>query len=530
MIKLLIVDDDEIICRGIATCIDWEAHDIKVVGTVYDGELGLDMARRHQPDIMLVDINMPFMDGLELAYAVRQEFPAIKIILLTAYKEFAYAQRAVELQVFNYLSKPFLNEDVLQAVLDAKQAVVTERSYRREIEENQELIRQKYLSQIVLGQTQNPDKIRWCGLEPEHASYRVGVLMARCLYPELTGAGPGEALLAEEVALRLVMDETRLVLQRYAGASCFSRGERVVLLFSGSSGDVSTLAEEVAGELLRVLAGHDDYYACMGLGRPYTGAASIHHSYEEAQNALEYHYYHGNNSLIRIEEVEHVDGGNQMPFRLYREQLLDAVRQGDAGAAGAVVAQLFGSIRESRQYALPAVAFLAAELLVAAFKATGDEELYAHFIEGDVQGLCALHNVGSIGEVQRMMERGLARLFETHRQENTSEPEQLAARAVRYIEENYMNPDLSLKMVADHVHISTSYLCVLFRQLRQTSYVSYLNKTRMENAKRLLQKSNIKTYEVAFKVGYNSSQYFASSFKKYTGQTPGAFRSTARGL
>ena len=107
MYKLLIVDDDEIICRGLGTCIPWEEHDIQVVGLAYDGEAALACVDEELPDIIIADINMPFIDGMEFSYIVRQKYPEIKIILLTAYKEFSYARRAVQLQIFEYLTKPF---------------------------------------------------------------------------------------------------------------------------------------------------------------------------------------------------------------------------------------------------------------------------------------------------------------------------------------------------------------------------------------------------------------------------------------
>ena len=82
MYKLLIADDDEIICRGLGTCIPWEENNIEITGLVYDGEMALECVEREKPDIVIVDINMPFMDGIEFSYAVRQNYPEIKIIML----------------------------------------------------------------------------------------------------------------------------------------------------------------------------------------------------------------------------------------------------------------------------------------------------------------------------------------------------------------------------------------------------------------------------------------------------------------
>lgn len=525
MLKLLIVDDDEIICAGIAACIEWKKHGVEVVGTAYDGEIGLEMARELHPDVMLVDINMPFMDGLELTYEVYQFAPHIKTILLTAYKEFEYAKRAIELKVFKYLSKPFSNEEILQAVLDAGSALLAENSYRHEIEENKEIIRQKYLSQIVTGQTQRPQKIRWCGLNSHGTSYAVGILVVSYLYPEAENDNLNEALLTGEYSQMLFLDNVKAVLSGWPEVTCFPDGEWVLLLFSGLDAEN---VKKTAEEILHSLRHHYGYHISLGLGRCYSGAAQIHYSYKEAKSALEYRHYYGSSCVIPIETIETRSGDERINFAMYRKQILDLVRVGDVDGAQKAAALVFETIQQARCYNLMTITLLSVELLMAAFRATGDEIIYERFVEEGLPEFHELHKAKNIGEIQRAVHRGLNFLVEIRGNEERGDLVDLMERVTAYIDENFADPDLSLKTVASHVHISTSYLCILFRQIKQTSYINYLNQTRIEKAKQLLKNSRFKTYEVAFEVGYNSSQYFASSFKKYTGNTPSEFRNMMR--
>jgi two-component system response regulator YesN len=148
--KLLIVDDDEIICRGLGSCINWQEYGIQVIGMLYDGEMALEEVKKQEPDIVIVDINMPFMDGIEFSCLVRQEYPGIKIILLTAYKEFEYAQKAVQIQVFGYITKPFNNNEILDTVMDAAASLEEEKRYKNEVKKNMQMIKEKYLADLVL--------------------------------------------------------------------------------------------------------------------------------------------------------------------------------------------------------------------------------------------------------------------------------------------------------------------------------------------------------------------------------------------
>ena len=130
--KLLIADDEEIICKGLASLIDWSSVNAEVVGTAFDGEEALNMIRREHPDIVILDINLPFINGLEIAGIAEKEYPKTRVIMLTAYKEFEYARTAVKYHVFDYLTKPCRNDEVKETVRRAIQDIEKERDIKEE--------------------------------------------------------------------------------------------------------------------------------------------------------------------------------------------------------------------------------------------------------------------------------------------------------------------------------------------------------------------------------------------------------------
>lgn len=350
MYKLLIVDDDEIICRGLRSCIPWESHGICVIGQAYDGEEALELVERECPDILLADINMPFLDGMELSCYIRQKYPEIKIILLTAYKEFTYARQAVRMQIFEYLTKPFSNDEVLKSVLRAVAVLEKERAYRVKVSKSLESVKKR---------------------------------------------------MQEGVRKR---------------------------------------------------------------------------NWEQIQEELKV---------------------------------------------------LFERLSEGKEKNYAAESFRLLELLRSAWEATEEPEAYERFMEQSGSILNKLMEAGNLMELAEIAEKYFGELCDYLELLNTTDIERRVNQAVKYIRENYPNPELSLEEVARTVNLSSSYLGNCLKKYKNISYVNLLNQVRIEQAKKLLGRLDVRTYEVAFLVGYNSSQYFSSCFKKATGVTPGVYREQA---
>lgn len=404
MYKLLIVDDDEVICRGLGSCIPWKEHGIQSVHLAYDGEMALEYVKAEHPDIILADINMPFMDGMEFSARVREAYPDIKIILLTAYKEFQYAQKAVQLQIFEYLTKPFTNEDVLKAVLRAAEDLDKEKRYRTEMKMNQELVRERNLEEMVLYGRSDEEVWKNSFFCKEQDFFQAIILRIDRSIPLKETENPLEG----EIVYEMVIKELRRMMEEEEGMGFFVKNRSCVLVFQYERREEAEGLTDRLNRIMSRLEQDEPFYFTAGVGQAYRGIENLIHSYEEADEVS------GNKSLY---------GGHSI---VYFSQLSDI--------------------------------------------------------------------------------------------------EKRVNQAMEYIRENYPNPDLSLEEVARFVNLSSSYLGNSIKKYKQTSYVNLLNQIRIENAKKLLLRTDTKTYEVAFLVGFNSSQYFSSSFMKSTGMTPKDYR------
>ncbi|HBF38109.1 MAG TPA: hypothetical protein DDW50_12395 [Firmicutes bacterium] len=151
MTKLIIIDDDHIMREGLIRNIPWEKHGFLLVATAADGEEGLELIKIHQPQIVLTDIRMPFMDGLQLAERVKKEFPEIKIIFLTAYDDFEYAHKALKLKVNDYILKWEENEEILNKVITARDELLNEAKIAKQISESRSVMRKEMVRSLLLG-------------------------------------------------------------------------------------------------------------------------------------------------------------------------------------------------------------------------------------------------------------------------------------------------------------------------------------------------------------------------------------------
>jgi len=521
MVKLLIVDDDEIICRGLAICIDWSLYDIEVVGIAFDGEVGLHSIENNRPDIILIDINMPFIDGLELSHIVRQKYPAIKIILLTAYTEFEYAKQAVKLQVFDYLSKPFENDEVVRAVLNAKNAIDSERKIRNEMSNNLGIIKGKYLSELMISNDMDDVHLNYCGLSDLQNEF-----CAACLYIEnifQTGQVGSDSIIDDEIARMLVLAKIKNYTEGFVGLHVFQRGDKIVLLFESKSLDYPSIKSMLA-QVLEFVNANDDYFLSCGTGNIIRGADSIRYSYEQAHKAVSYHHYFSNQSLISMNDIESHETSFDEYLQLHRKKILQNIEDSDYLKLSDNMTTFLSGITEQKESVIKEIEFAVIEIIFAIIRKETIDNPTTDYFQDYIKNIVKLLGEKDLAKVQNLISDIIQPMNKKFFKQNSKSNELLVERAIEYIDKNYFDPDLSLKTVADYVHTNSSYLCVLIKQFNLISYIDYLNRIRMENAKILLQNNAIKTYEIAFDVGFNSSQYFASCFKKYTGLTPSEYR------
>lgn len=527
MYKLLIVDDDEIICRGLATCIPWQNHEMEVIDTANDGEMALESVERNHPDVILADINMPFMDGMEFSYQVRQKYPEIKIILITAYREFEYARRAVELQVFDFVAKPFTNEEMLNAVIRARDVIIRERRIEDEVNKNMSLIKEKYLSEAVLFGEVEEGRETMCGFHSIESEFTVAVMSLLFISNEKE---EDRILVEEEAALQIAAERLREGICQYKDVFMFRQSHQIIFILENRDRNAKNHITSTLKQWMNIIAKDDVFFLTCGVGERYPNVKNLPFSLAEARKAVEYQYYFGHLSVIFYEDIVEIFSvePHQSFFTNCISQAAESVRSRNSEKLRGVTKQFFEVMKQGFFTKGSSPAMLSMELLGMCYHEAHDTKLYEDFLKQSAVLYPILLRTTNIVKMQELTEQNLNQLIIYMDDNNTSSMERMLQNAVHYMEEHYEDSELTLKEVAESVPISASYLCTLFKQHMQTTYINHLTKIRLEHAKRILMENKRKTYEVAFLAGYNSSQYFSSSFKKYTGMTPGEYRTRHR--
>ncbi|MGE5528734.1 MAG: helix-turn-helix domain-containing protein [Patescibacteria group bacterium] len=539
MFKLLIADDEAGSREWLAREIRWEEHDICLVGPAADGAEAWDLFEEESPEIILTDIRMPGMDGIELARAALARTPGVRILVISGHDEFAYAKACLEIGVCGYILKPAPPEEILQAVLKERDSLLARQadervwaSFRGQLQGSIPFLREQFLRELWQGDAEGAglaDRLRFLQIpvEPDR---------------------PAVTLLAEvkdNVEFYLHHDEKERQLIWYAmfglteavlgEAGCAARLERgrVGALVYGApdyAGEgLAGLAAKLAQTLLDQARAHLPCALAIGIGGVAETIAASHRSYAQARQALLLQARYPGESL-----ADHDSGqGQQAPFlsHVEEERLAANLETGDTGEpVRALLEYLLGGEPAGRTPACPdwrrenglalagAMARIARRNGLTLREALADED-YALLMRGGPDGEPA--------EVKRWWETQFGRLGQAISKLQSHKLRACIKKAQEYIEA-HLAETISLARVARMVYMSPSYLSRLFREQTGENFSEYITRRRMAEARRLLDEGDKKVYEIAAAVGYADAAYFGRVFRQFYNVTPTDYRAGRR--
>lgn len=541
MIKVFLVEDEIVMRNGIKNNIPWEKEGLAFAGEASDGELAYPLIKKVQPDILITDIRMPFMDGLELSELVKKEFPRIKIIILSGYNEFDYAKQAIHIGVTDYLLKPITAAKLLEAVKKVADVIEKEREearlmdkYRLEMAENTVLERQRLFKDLVTGQVNFKEAL-------ERGS-QVGVDLSASFYQlMLFKLMPAGSAASTSYSDRVVSCQEAIE-ERMEGREhilVFDRGDEgwAFILTGESQQEVERRMKDCACGLGELADSYQDIQYFGGIGSCVNRLGDLQLSYGQAGRAFAARFFTEMNRVVSCSQMdgmlsasgESVDIHSVDASKFNRKTLENFLKQGTVGEILGFVEEYFQNIGEKncqsfmfRQYIIMDCYLCVSTFLEQLGMGMGDLSDQAADMERIIRDSFSMD----------VLKDGLVRLFEetmTLRDGQTaSRYSQVLEDARTFIQENYAKEEISLNTVAARVNISPSYFSSIFSQEMGVTFVEYLTGVRMEKAKELLMCSNLKTSEIGYEVGYKDSHYFGYLFKKTVGCTPKEYRAGSR--
>ncbi|MFD3257225.1 response regulator [Paenibacillus lentus] len=525
-ISLCIIDDIKSVVDGL-TAMNWEEQGIRVAGVSSNGEEGLKLIGGLRPDLVITDIRMPKMDGLSMLRAILEENRSCKVILISGYADFEYAQQAVQLGAFDFVVKPFSEEDIMSAVLRAKAEIMEERikllslrEMENKLRESMPVLRQEYFALLVSHRTSWKEASgRWdfLNIELEPRGFVVMLIEIDRFREQVAELSIREMELIR-FSLLNIMQET---LADYARSVVFRTDHDRYLAVLNDTGSSSPI--EIAEQCCRNIERYTKFTVSVGVGGRVEEISELPDSYRQAHRALSHHLFTEGNAAIIYDDLH--QSGSQEPLALeYKDELLLALRSGNAVRTDAILTAISETLQEriSRQnpdYLLSLYDELAASAI---------RTLYEMVPYSDVQPLIQNFRAvqGNAGLPLASLQRQLLALCtegaELVRRNSLSEGQKVIYKAIDYIK-GRLSEDITVGECAAYVHLSASYFSSLFKRVTGMTVTQHMTSERIQKAKLLLVEG-AQVQEVASAVGYEERRYFSEMFKKITGQTPSEFR------
>ncbi|WP_029192720.1 response regulator transcription factor [Paenibacillus harenae] len=529
MYKIIIVDDEDEVREGVKQLTDWESCGFELVGDYSNGRDALEAVERHRPDVVITDINMPYMDGLELAALISAAYRELKIVILTGYEDFDYAKRAIKLKVTEYLLKPINLREFTQFLmkmkreLDEEQARMEDMSLlRRRLNESFPLLRERFLDKLVTVPMAESDIVR--KLQYFHLTLEGPAYLTVLFELEEAGGPSGTEASGAAELLRFALFNIaqEIIEEEQAGIVFQTRDDKVAALLGGPAESIEAQAQRLASHIAQAVQKYLKRETTAGIGRICQLKSELRVSYQEACSALEYRFLLGKGNMISIHDVEYGKRISSSAYYEFEKRLLAAVKTAKADQAAAVLDDWFSELKRSG--AAESSCYGCLHRVMAAFinviSQTGfdDSKLLG---EDPYARIPPLKSVDQMkGWLEELCRSVISFLSEQRTNRNHSQLED----ALLYINDHYGSPELSLQQVCRHVYLSPSYFSALFKQHTGDTFVEYLTRLRLNKAKELLAATGLKAYDIAERVGYADPQYFSVIFKRNTGMTPKEYR------
>ena len=526
MYKIMIVDDEDDARRAIAQAVDWEHEGFELTGEARNGREALSMIEVMPPDAIITDINMPYTNGLELLRSIRDSHLSIRVILLTAYDEFEFAQSAIRSQAVDYILKPITKEElllVLRALKAGMDIEAAEREnidkLRQEYEASLPILREKFLSGLLSSYAENTvmeEKAWRYGLDILDKTIMIGIISVDTMR-EGTDEGFGDEGSRGELARFAMFNIADEVMKSCEAGMAFMHDRHVVLFGTGGNGAVDGCLK-VFDEVRCCIDRYLKFAVTIGAGTPALRLCDVHTSYKSAVEAADYKILMGGGKVIYIRDIEPLHSANVRFTEEVEQKLSTLVRVGAVQDVDGVVDTLFAGLlfHKISDYDVYVI-----EMVLTVLKAAGSAGVDTAILLGEKDKLFGkiLHAPdisAACGEVKLICKKVIAEL--AHARANTAQ--KLIRDALDYVSAHYMDSEVSNEQVCRHLHVSQSYFCAIFKKEMGDTFNNYLTAKRMEMAKRYLCSGNMKMREIAARVGYTDPNYFSFNFKKLFGLSP----------
>lgn len=502
MFQAVVVDDKKMIREGLTKHIPWQELGYQLLGAAQDAKEAISLIEQHCVDVLITDIVMPNMNGLELIRAVKLVNPTIKIVILSAYDRFDYAQKAILLGAHCYLTKPVDLDELQEELLTLKKILKQEEEERRQSHLFLHIARGQFFDYFSNGEGTSDDEIR-------QRAQRLNLHFPEEEYI-LT-----ELHFCDTSKKDGIFPQMLRTLQKVGETFCIKKeaDRATVLLFPFSS---SGLEERLNGFCMAF----QTEKLCLSVSNPRFALTELPDAIREAKRAMEYKVMQKYRCVYFYDKIQRLFERKMKLSPQKEEQLIRCLSEQDPEKYQSCVDQLIAQYQFRRADEIPYEAYLAIILCTNHYL----EESDAPFQETE-QAIHQILLAPNCESAQTIFAKFTSDCFALLQNNHRKISNQIVERAMEYIREHYPE-EITLQRLSQEVYVNPMYLSRLFKEKAAISYIDYLTQVRMTHAKELLSDLSLRIYDISEMVGYESRKHFGKVFKEHTGMSPKDYRNS----
>lgn len=510
MIKVLIVDDESIIRSGLKQVIPWEINGFSVVGTAQNGIDAYMICTSSHVDLIISDIKMPKMDGLQLLEKVHTNFPNIVFIMISGHDEFIYAQKALNLGASAYILKP----------LDPDEILIVLRKIKATISLRDNLIISNLMRDNLLGSYQAELYASYTDLLESINTAHFCVITILCdNFNYIINA-------YSKIDINDYIKSFHQIVKNAGQNSTIEISPAMICLcfFGDQKEDVINKAKLFAGSILNILTNELSKHFSIGIGNTHKGLFDINLSYIESLKALNLKYIKGGENIFSFKENQDNGSSYFYPLLKYEDKIINNMLCSNKESIKNILSDVL-SQASNLKITISNIKLFIQNIIYKAFNSLLDADIQiTDIIENPDQTISFILENSEIEQMFESLFQFLLRILDLLSPRLNVQARSIIQKVKMYVEENYNNSKLSLVIIARYVNLHPAYLSTFFSKYEKTNLIDYLTSVRIEKAKFLIKHSSNKISNISSMVGYQNSTYFSTLFKKMTGYTPSEYR------
>lgn len=528
--KIFLIDDEKGLVEGLKKVIGSYLPECEVIGHAYNGVEGAALIMENQPDIVLTDIRMPQADGLKMIQMLKDQGCTSKFIILSGYADFEYARKGIQLGVQFYLNKPVEEEELRDCVHRVMAAIREERAKAKEIDTLKQEVHSRLMESLLrdlLDAGGDPSDYEEELLRLTRTTYDKRKYVCALLEFERFSSGSQPLLGAfKESELEPIYLQIDQALKQYDCVYRFryAHSQLAVLVLQQGSTLVADELYHAFDRLKETLHLEQKLNVTIGIGTVQGCAAGISASFEEARHALSYMLIKGRGSVIPYSEVLHMVKRRLPVPEATLVKLESHLDKRDESGCISVIHDIFRQMSVEHGLSPADFKMQCLNILLSCIRQMSFQPWQMDdFLGRHIPALDEMAKFRTLNELETWMIEVVRAILAIKQEFKIPEKKDVITEIKDYVAAHY-GESISLAELSARFFLNPYYLSQLFKQKTGDTYLNYLAQIRINKSKELLEKTDLKVYEICERVGYTDTQYFSKLFEKMTGAKPSEYR------